>query len=272
MKYDPIKSTLGNIIRRMPRARILFYKLLGLMFLREWYVKRELRTQLAGRAGPFVVYDAGSGFGQYSYYIAKKFPLATVVGIDVKEEQVADCTRFFRMLGFTRCSFAVEDLTAIQHREKFDFILSVDVMEHIPDDIGVFRNFYRALKSGGTLLINTPSNLGGSGTHSEGDESFIEEHARNGYSVREIKEKLESVGFTVEKTRYTYGPWGTRYWRLGVKYPMQLLNISKMFFCLLPVYYLLTLPFVLPMMWMDFNANNKAGTGLNVVAGKNPST
>jgi SAM-dependent methyltransferase len=268
MKYDPIKHTLGNILRSVPRARILFYKLLGLIFLREWYVKRELRRLLGARSEPFTVYDAGSGFGQYSYYIAKRFPPATVFGIDVKEEQVADCSEFFRAIGLRRCSFAVEDLTQIRHREKFDFILSVDVMEHIPDDAGVFRNFHRALKKDGTLLINTPSNFGGSGTHSDEDESFIEEHARNGYSVDEIRAKLEAAGFTVDKVRYTYGPWGTRYWQLAIKYPMQILNISRLFFFLLPLYYLAILPFILPMMWLDYNAHNKAGTGLNVVASK----
>jgi SAM-dependent methyltransferase len=268
MKYDPIKGVLGDIVRKVPGSRVFFYKLLGIIFLREWHVKRELRRQLGIHTEPFAVYDAGSGFGQYSYYIAKRFPLATVYGIDVKEEQVADCNKFFRRIGLTRCSFAVEDLTQIQHREKFDFILSVDVMEHIPDDVGVFRNFHRALKNGGKLLINTPSNLGGSGTHSEDDESFIEEHARNGYGIDEIRAKLEEAGFRAEKIRYTYGPWGTRYWRLALKYPMQLLNISKIFFCLLPFYYLLTLPFILPMMWLDYRAENNIGTGLNVVASK----
>jgi 2-polyprenyl-3-methyl-5-hydroxy-6-metoxy-1,4-benzoquinol methylase len=268
MHYDPIKNIFGNVVRKNPQLRILFYKLLGVMFLREWYVKRELRNQLGSRKNSFMLYDAGSGFGQYSYYIAKHFPLATIYGIDLKEEQVADCTYFFHSVGLARCSFAVEDLTQIQHTDKFDFILSVDVMEHIPDDMGVFRNFFRALKSGGTLLINTPSNLGGSDAHSETEESFIGEHARNGYGVEEIRQKLESAGFTITSIRYTYGTWGSRYWKLGIKIPMQLLNISKIFFAVLPFYYLIVIPLMLPMMWLDFHGENKTGTGLNVLARK----
>jgi SAM-dependent methyltransferase len=268
MHYDPIKKVFGDVVRTNPRLRILFYKLLGVMFLREWHVKRELRRQLGGRKAPFTLYDAGSGFGQYAYYVAKQFPLATVYGIDLKEEQVNDCTAFFRSLGLTRCSFAVEDLTQIHHAEKFDFILSVDVMEHIPDDVGVFHNFFRALKPGGTLFINTPSNLGGSDAHSEEEESFIGEHARNGYGADEIRTKLESAGFTMESIRYTYGPWGDRYWKLGIKYPMQLLNTSKIFFFILPFYFLLMLPIILPMMWCDYRASNTNGTGLNVLAKK----
>ena len=44
MRYDPIKKVFGDIIRKNTHLRILFYKLLGVMFLREWYVKRELRA------------------------------------------------------------------------------------------------------------------------------------------------------------------------------------------------------------------------------------
>jgi SAM-dependent methyltransferase len=268
MKYDPIKNVFGNAVRNRPTLRVLFYKLLGIMFLREWHVKRELRRLLGKAAQDVHVYDAGSGFGQYSYFMAKHFPNAVIYAVDVKEEQIADCTQFFRAVGLRRCSFAVEDLTRIEHADRFDMILSVDVMEHIPDDVGVFRNFYRALKSNGALFINTPSNLGGSDAHTPYDASFIEEHARNGYGADEIKTKLESVGFAVEKLRYTYGTWGTLAWRLGIKYPMLVLNVSKVFFLLLPFYYLVTLPFTLCFMYLDYIADNDSGTGLNVVARK----
>ncbi len=268
MKYDPIKNVFGTIVRKKPAFRVIFYKLLGLMFLREWHVKRELRRQLRNAGNDFRAYDAGSGFGQYSYYMATHFPGISIDAVDVKEEQIADCGSFFKKAGLVRCSFAVEDLTRIRHDERFDLILSVDVMEHIPDDVGVFRNFHRALKSGGVLFINTPSNLGGSDAHTPDDKSFIEEHARNGYGAEEIRTKLESAGFKVENIRYTYGTWGTVAWRLGIKYPMVLLNISKVFFLLLPFYYLVTLPFTLLLMYVDYVSVNSAGTGLNVVARK----
>jgi SAM-dependent methyltransferase len=200
--------------------------------------------------------------------MAKHFPGATIYAVDVKDEQIKDCSIFFRAVGLHRCSFSVEDLTQINHKNRFDFILSVDVMEHIDDDVRVFKNFYRALKSHGALFINTPSNLGGSDAHNPDDKSFIEEHARNGYGADEIRAKLESVGFSVEKLRYTYGPWGTIAWRLGIKYPMLMLNANKGFFFFLPIYYAITFPFTLVFMFLDYISNNTTGTGLNVVARK----
>lgn len=268
MKYDPIKNVFAKTVRNKPFLRIAFYKLLGTMFLREWHVKRQLRALLETMKKDASVYDAGSGFGQYSYFIAKHFPAVSIYAVDVKEDQIADCTIFFKSVGLKNCTFSVEDLTGIAHENQFDLILSVDVMEHIQDDVGVFRNFYRAMKQQGALFINTPSNLGGSDAHSPEDASFIEEHARNGYGADEIRRKLESVGFVVEQVKYTYGTWGTIAWRLGIKYSMMMLNVSKAFFLVLPFYYLLTLPFTLIFMYLDYTSISSAGTGLNVVARK----
>ncbi|KAB2925116.1 MAG: class I SAM-dependent methyltransferase [Bacteroidetes bacterium] len=268
MQYDPIKNVIGDVAKRTPVLRKFFYWLLGVMFLRTWYVKRALRELLAKHTGPFALFDAGTGFGQYSYYIASRWPNASIHAIDVKEDYIADCRAFFRAEGLSSVGFAVEDLTVPAHRERFDVILSVDVMEHIADDVTVFRNFFAAMKSGGRLLIHTPSNLGGSDVHKEGDTSFVEEHARDGYSVEDITAKLTGAGFRMLYTRYSYGPVGTLSWRLVVKYPLLMLNASKLFFLLLPFYYLLTLWFSLLLMWVDYRSANAEGTGLLVAAEK----
>jgi SAM-dependent methyltransferase len=268
VKYDPIKGTVGRVVRHNIQLRKLLYKLLGLMFLREWHVKRELRS-IFRDATPLRILDAGAGFGQYSYYCAKRFPAASIYAVDIKGEQVEDCTRFFKSARLENVRFAVEDLTRIEHTDEFDLAISVDVMEHIPEDLTVLRNLHRSLRRGGTLLINTPSNLGGSDARSPEDKSFIEEHARTGYSVEEIRGKLESAGFTVERIAFTYGPCGSVAWRLGIKYPMVMLNTSRLLFLLLPFYYLLTLPFTLLLMYLDYAMINKTGSGLLVIAKKN---
>jgi 2-polyprenyl-3-methyl-5-hydroxy-6-metoxy-1,4-benzoquinol methylase len=268
MHYDPIKDVIGNVARTNPLMRRFFYTILGIMFLREWYVKRALRELLRGKKESFTMFDAGSGFGQYSYYCANHFPTASIYAVDVKEEQIADCRSFFSRMKLANISFEVEDLTVPKHTNRFDFILSVDVMEHIQDDVQVFKNFFQALKSGGKVIINTPSNLGGSDAHDESDASFIEEHARNGYSVDDITRKLKSAGFQIEGVSYTYGPIGSIAWRLGIKYPMLLLNKSKLLFIVLPFYYIATLWLTLLLMYADYESHNTHGTGLLVVAVK----
>lgn len=268
MQYDPIKNVIGDIAKKAPVLRKFFYWILGVMFLRTWYVKRALKELLSDKKGTFTLFDAGSGFGQYSYFLAKYFPSVSIHAIDVKEDYIADCKQFFPAVGITNVNFGVEDLTVPTHNNRFDFILSVDVMEHIADDVQVFKNFFAAMKSGGKLLIHTPSNLGGSDVHQEGDKSFVEEHARDGYSVEDITTKLKNAGFNILYTRYSYGPIGTFAWRLVVKYPLLMVNSSKIFFIVLPFYYIATLWFSLILMWIDFNSKNSTGTGLLVAAEK----
>jgi cyclopropane fatty-acyl-phospholipid synthase-like methyltransferase len=265
MQYDPIKNSFARIVKRNTLFRRLFYKALGMMFLREWYVKRRVK-ELYKTSPPEQILDAGSGFGQYTYFMAKNFRKANILSVDVKEDQIDDCKYFFNKIGYNNCEFRTGDLTKLDEDNKFNFILSVDVMEHIEDDIGVFKRFFKALKKNGRVLINTPSNLGGSDAHDEEDESFIGEHVRIGYSKDDICSKLNAAGFEIESFEYTYGTWGSRYWKLGIKYPMLMLNKSKLLFIVLPFYYLFTIWFVWLFMKLDIMEKNKnAGTGILVV-------
>ncbi len=268
MQYDPIKNVIGDVAKKAPFLRKFFYWILGVMFLRTWYIKRALKELLSDKQSAFELFDAGSGFGQYSYFIAKKFPAVSIHAIDVKEDYIADCKEFFPAAGIANVNFGVEDLTVPTHANRFDFILSVDVMEHIADDVQVFKNFFAAMKIGGRLLIHTPSDLGGSDVHQAGDKSFVEEHARDGYSVENIRTKLKNAGFNILYTKYSYGPIGTLAWRLGIKYPLLMVNASKLLLVALPFYYLLTLWLTLLLMWIDFNSVNDTGTGLLVAAEK----
>ena len=270
MQYDPIKRSLGKVFNRTPFLRILFYKLLDILLLRTWYVKREIRKWAKGKDGQAAILDAGSGFGQYSFFISGMNKNWTLLGVDVKEEQIRDCTEFFSRTGRKNVRFELADLTEFAKDNTYDLILSVDVMEHILDDVGVFRNFHRSLARGGMLLISTPSDLGGSDVHDHEEEtSFIDEHVRDGYNIYGIREKLRDAGFSRTEAEYTYGKSGQTGWRLSVvKYPVMMLNASKLFFILVPFYYLLTFWLALLCNYIDLRKNHKAGTGLIVRAWK----
>jgi hypothetical protein len=65
---------------------------------------------------------------------------------------------------------------------------------------------------------------------------------------------------------YTYGTAGGLAWRLLVKMPMLLLNFSRWFLLLLPIYYLPVLPIGVILNFVDIATPNRTGTGLLVVA------
>ncbi|PTX22473.1 methyltransferase family protein [Pontibacter mucosus] len=269
MQYDPIKRVLGNVFNKTPFLRRVFYNLLDLLLLRAWHVHKELSEWAENRrGGEQHILDAGSGFGQYTYKLSGMSGKWRILAVDVKEEQVSDCNRFMRAIGRHNVLFKIADLVKYREPESYDLILSVDVMEHILEDVEVFRNFHASLRPGGMLLISTPSDQGGSDVHGEDEASFIEEHVRDGYNIKEIEGKLRTAGFSKVQARYSYGKPGQVSWRLSMKYPLLMLNASKIFFIVLPFYYLVTFPVSLVLNWLDVNGKHPSGTGLIVKAWK----
>lgn len=306
MDYDPVKDKLGAIFGRRPWLQRVFFATLGAVFLRNWYVRRALREVMGevqasrqgdvhsspqgdvhsspqGEVGGRVrVLDAGTGFGQYAYWIAKHFPSTDVVAVDIKEDYLERARAFVASQGLAdRITFAVDDLTDLKHEGPFDVVLSVDVMEHIEDDRAVFANFRRVLADGGVVIVNTPSDQGGSGVTpagtpatdnrhapAAGPTGFIGEHVRDGYPLAELNEKLSTAGLEVFDARYTYGKWGSLAWRILVKYPISMLNRSFAFVVLLPFYYLIAFPLGMLLNAVDVARDNARGTGLIVRASR----
>lgn len=270
MKYDPVKRRIGLIVNRKLWLRKIFYKLLDILLLRTWHVKKAVRRFARGRKGESIsVLDAGSGFGQYSWRIWKMNRSWKIRGIDVKHEQIDDCNKFFsKTTAAGNVKFEFADLTRWSSHDSFDLVLSVDVMEHIEDDQSVFNNFHLSLRDGGWLIISTPSDRGGSDVHDDHEDSFIEEHVRDGYSIDDISQKLSKAGFSDISAEYTYGAPGKISWKLSMKIPVMMLNFSPVMAIVLPFWYLAVMPFSLLLNLLDTKIKHKEGTGLLVIAKK----
>lgn len=270
MQYDPIKRSLGRVFNLHPWLRVLFYNLLDLLLLRSWYIRRELRKWRKIARPDAKILDAGSGFGQYVWRIARIGSGYSIKGIDIKDEQVADCNDFFRKRGLgSRVIFECATLEDFNEKDNYDLILSVDVMEHIEEDERIMKNLCDALRKGGMLLISTPSDKGGSDVHhhdSDGAVGFIDEHVRDGYNADDIRQKLHRAGFSEVETLYSYGKPGSLAWKLSMKFPILALNFTKLFFIVLPFYYLLAYPIAYILNHIDLAQTHREGTGLIVKA------
>jgi len=269
MKYDPVKRSLGSVFNKTPFLRKLFYHLLNLLLLRSWHIRKELRKVRKELPENPEILDAGSGFGQYDYTMSVQLPDARITAVDVKQEQIDDCNAFFKRIGQSdRVVFKYGDLTTYAEPGKYDLALSVDVMEHIEDDVAVFKNLAQSLKEGGFLLISTPSDQGGSDVHDDHEDSFIEEHVRDGYAMDDIEAKLKTAGFSNIECRYSYGTPGKISWRLSMKWPIMMANASKILLVLLPLYYVIAYPISFVLNLIDVHTKHRTGTGLIVKAVK----
>jgi len=260
MHYDSIKDDLGKVFNRNPFLRKCFYGLLDLLLLRAWHIKKELRKISKTLPKDAMILDAGTGFGQYTYYLSKLGNYWQIKAIDLKLSQINDCNCFFEQIGRSaRVRFELANMTTFCEADKYNLAIAIDVMEHISDDTTVFKNLYNSLKTGGILLISTPSD-----TDNNHHSSFVDEHVRDGYNADELCSKLSTAGFEEIDVRYTYGHPGQISWLLSMKLPLQMLNVSKIFFIFLPLYYLITFPLCMALNLWDVNAKHKTGTGLMV--------
>jgi SAM-dependent methyltransferase len=266
MDYDPVKDRLIKVFEGSVLGQRLFFGLLHLVFLRSWYVRRTLKRLLAETPSARIL-DAGTGFGQYTDWILRRFPEARVVAIDIKQDYLDRLSAYLSKAGLAdRAEVRFGDLTQLEEFGPFDLIISVDVMEHIEEDVQVFTHFHRVLAPGGALVVNTPSDQGGSNVSGEGESSFIGEHVRDGYGVPEIEGKLSQAGMEMERAEYGYGKAGTIGWSLLIQFPMLLLGRSMGFAALLPFYYVAALPAGVLLNAIDLAVDNPTGTGLTVLA------
>jgi SAM-dependent methyltransferase len=268
--YDPVKDRFAALIRNRQFVRTLFYKLLDLFFLRSWYIRALLRKYAASlsKKDTWKLFDAGCGFGQYDRFILRHFPSVSVTAVDVKEQYLDDCRDYFSReieRGFIR--FEKADLLALQQPAEFDMAICVDVLEHIADDVQVMKNIEALLKPGGYFIMHSPSVY--SAEDAGDEESFVDEHARTGYSKQELEEKFSIAGLTPVEIAYTYGRKGHLAWELIIKYPMLWLNKWKLWALpLMAICYLFTLPASLVLMKLDMMRDNEKGTGIYAVARK----
>jgi 2-polyprenyl-3-methyl-5-hydroxy-6-metoxy-1,4-benzoquinol methylase len=269
IEYDPVKAAIGRWIKNNTLLRRLFFWGLGRMFLREQYIKRELRRIAFEGKDIHNILDAGSGYGQYSWFCAKLFKDANILGVDVMQEQIRDSELFSKKMRLSQCRFEFGDLQTISYDAQFDLILSVDVMEHVPDDMAVLNNFQRALCPGGTLIIHTPTR-DPKLPHMDDNEvhSVVGEHVREGYTEEEIRDKLSQAGLTVKKVTFAYGKYGGKAWRLLQGHPMRWVHNRKWLVHFLPLYYLFTYPLGAYWMRKDLLAGNQWGGSIIVLAEK----
>ncbi|KRD63444.1 methyltransferase domain-containing protein [Ensifer sp. Root278] len=146
--------------------------------------------------------DAFCGNGYGAWLLGKE---RQVLALDGSKEAVAFATEHF---SGARVHFAHAYWPFELPREAFDFIVSLESVEHVPDGSNFFAALAAALKPGGVLVYSTPNEdllpLTATGNH------FHHRH----YTTAEAKdlasaEGLEFIGFAGQNT-YNMTPEGTQ--------------------------------------------------------------
>jgi 2-polyprenyl-3-methyl-5-hydroxy-6-metoxy-1,4-benzoquinol methylase len=93
--------------------------------------------------------DLGCGRGWLSQELSK---FGSVVGVDLSDVGIAAAQE-----RWPDVDFRVYDITKWRPDEKFDVVISSEVIEHVPDQVAFADTVQHLLREGGYLLITTPN-------------------------------------------------------------------------------------------------------------------
>lgn len=135
-----------------------FFRLFGIAepahYLHHRYLNRALDRLV--HQPPRRVLDAGCGGGDHTVELARRFPEAEILGIDLDAALIARNQDAARRLGLTRVRFVLGDLSRLDG-DAFDLIVCIDVLEHIPGQQRALENLARALTPGGLAYFHLPT-------------------------------------------------------------------------------------------------------------------
>jgi SAM-dependent methyltransferase len=133
------------------------------------------------------VIEVGCGTGYVLGALARALPGARIAGSEIHESAL----RFARRRNPGVGDLFQLDACALPFTDAFDLICAFDVLEHIETDDAALAEMYRALRTGGGLLLSVPQHPS---LWSRNDELA---HHKRRYRRGELEAKCRKAGFDV---------------------------------------------------------------------------
>lgn len=208
------------------------------------------------------ILDAGCGRGIISREMARTYKSTHITALDANQDVQDRNTLLARKMGLSNCEFIVADVTQYKSESAFDFILSVDNLEHVKEDEQVLQNFFMSMKPGGVLVVHVPHFYRRWPVFKWTENFDVPEHVRPGYHLAEIKERVERAGFVISKEGFGYGfienlMNNLSYMITGAREKRKLL-------------YALLFPFINLFAWFGQFSHPKFGASVYIIAEKPP--
>ena len=103
----------------------------------------------------FEILDLGCGVGTIDFFLAQKG--YQVTGIDISADAIKICNTVKKNLDVQNATFIQGDVQKVKFAHQFDLIICSEVIEHVEKDTELVKTIFSLLKSGGVLLLTTPS-------------------------------------------------------------------------------------------------------------------
>jgi len=160
---------------------------------KHWWFASRTRAILAyldryvGAGQDLRVLDVGCGAGNMAHHLAH---YGRVVGVDLHPKPL----EIARQRGLQAELGSADDLPFDD--QTFDLVTLLDVVEHVPNEHGVFGECQRVLKPGGKLMVTVPALM-----WLWSNNDLLNAHQRR-YTREDLGQKLAHHGFEVLRSSY----------------------------------------------------------------------
>lgn len=100
------------------------------------------------------ILELGCGWGSLSLYLAEKFPKSKVVGVSNSKTQKEYIDSIAKQKGFKNLQIITKDMNEFTIKDKFDRIVSVEMLEHMKNYQVLFKRISDFLKPEGKFFIH----------------------------------------------------------------------------------------------------------------------
>jgi SAM-dependent methyltransferase len=164
---------------------------LGESASRHWYYRAKSAAMLRLLAGTAFdeVLDVGAGSGFFARYLLANTACRSATCVD---------PNYPREWRETECG---KPIAFVHHVDNFagNLALMMDVLEHVPDDVGLLRDYAAKLQPGSRILITVPAMPWMWSRH----DVFLEHYRR--YTLHSLEKVIAAAGLKRISTCYYFG-------------------------------------------------------------------
>ncbi len=145
-----------------------------------------------------VLFDAGCGIALQTIRLAPRFK--NVVGIDIDKAKTREAEKLVKKNSINNVVIKTADLTKGKPtKEKFDVIISLEVIEHVFSDKKFISTLDKSLKNDGIIILSSPAKT----LLSKIAQKSLDHH-QIGYNPEDIEDLIKSTDLKLVK-QYSYG-------------------------------------------------------------------
>lgn len=259
-----------KLMHRFPVLIRLQHLTAWMLTARLWIVRKVARRILRQLPDASRVIDFGCGAGELIFPLSGRFPNLQFTGCDLSREAIKTA-RFYQLIrSRPQVDFQQADLMEWPGRERYDLILTISVLQYIPDPERAIQKIRSLMKPGATWLIYLPVNdqrvlPGYRRLRETWLKPVVYDSSRhlNGLNDSELEQLLEKFGLKIRQKYYVYGQAG--------RISYELISFGQLLFLRLPwvaavLHALVYFPIVLLPAWLlmawDLAAVRRSGNGM----------